>query len=613
MRYRSARVSVCVCAFVVCLNGVAATSARAQEAPPGPPTFELPEIDVAGQRPQLPSTTPAAVSVITSDEIASMGALTVGDVLRVLPELTIKSSGGPGSLTTVSIRGSSSTQVLILIDGVPINRPDQPSVDLSSLPIQDVDHVEVLRGPFSGQYGSNTLGGVINIVTKSAPETTASARGGSYGANAGILSYGGKTGNLTYLLQGISNGDSGFTTDTGYNKTTETAKLQLATSATSGWTLSVNQYSGMVGTPGPLPVATQDPLANTVESRTLADLTWQSGQPDGPGTMFRLYSLDDGVGFNSPGIAYQSFDEADLWGAQAQAVLAAGHNNLVTLGAQFQGQSVAHTDNAPTEFNDVGNDLGLYIEDNWQIGSAALITVGLRDDIFQLYGTQADPWGGVVILLSDRASLRFAAGRSFRAPSFDEVAPAFNGNPNLQPEIAWQYEMGFDYTLSPNLAVHLSGYYTNAVNLITSVPPLFVPQNVGHAIVTGGSIEVVGRVTDRLFLRANYTDQIATDESTGLNVIYVPKQMANFEVIYSLSQATRVDVTVSYVGDQFNDPANTQLVPGYWLTSLTVNQALAAGWGLQVGIANVFDVPYQATLNYPEPGRTFFATVTKSF
>ena len=131
--------------------------------------------------------------------------------------------------------------------------------------------------------------------------------------------------------------------------------------------------------------------------------------------------------------------------------------------------------------------------------------------------------------------------------------------------------------------------------------------------MTGGSIEVVGRVTDRLFLRVNYTDQVATDESTGLNVIYVPQQMANFEVIYSLSQATRVDVTVSYVGDQFNDPANTQLVPGYWLTSLTINEALSNGFGVQVGVANLFDVPYQATLNYPEPGITYFITATKSF
>jgi outer membrane cobalamin receptor len=599
--------------LVAACVGTLAPPGGAQQPAPTPPTFNLPEIDVAGQRPQLPTTTPAAVSVVTQDEIAASGALTVADVLRMLPELAIKSSGGPGSLTTVSIRGSSSTQVLILLDGVPLNRPDQPSVDLSSLPIQNVERVEVLRGPFSGQYGSNTLGGVINIVTKTAPETTVSGRAGSYGENVGTLSIGGKTGNLTYLLQGIWNGYSGFTSDTGYNKGTGTAKLELPTGPDSAWTLTVNKYNGTVGTPGPLPADAQDPLATTTESRTLADLTWQKGQVDGPGALFRIYTLDDGVGFNSPGTGFHSFDEADMWGAQAQVVLQASASNLFTLGAEFQGQTVAHTDSVPTPFNNTGNDLGLYLVDNWQIAPRALVTVGVRDDIYQLYGAQVDPWGGMVVLLSDRLSLRLAAGRSFRAPSFDEVAPTFNGNPNLQPEIAWQYEMGLDYALSPDLALHLGGYYTNATNLITSAPPLFVPLNVGQANITGGSIEIVGRITDRLFMRANYTDQIARDASTGLDVIYVPRQMANLEVLYSFSAKTRVDVTVGYVGDRFNDPANTQVVPGYWLTSITVNQAIGGGFGLQLGVANLFDVPYQATLDFPEPGRTFFVNLTAGF
>jgi len=613
MTWHRARGSVCTVALVAALTGGSALPGRAQQAPSTPPTFELPEIDVAGQRPQLPTTTPAAVSVITPAEIAASGALTVGDVLRILPELAIKSSGGPGSLTTVSIRGSSSTQVLILIDGVPINRADQPSVDLSSLPIQNVDRVEVLRGPFSGQYGSNTLGGVINIVTRTAPETAVSGRGGSYGEAVGTLSIGGKTGSLTYLLQGIANGNTGFATDTGYNKYTETAKLELPTGPTSGWTLTLNKYWATVGTPGPLPVAAQDPLANTTQSRTLVDLTWRSGTVDGPGALFRIYSLDDGVGFNSPGLPFQSFDGANMWGAQAQVVLESHPGNLITLGAEFQGQNVAHTDSVPTPFNNTANDLGLYLADNWQITPRALLSVGAREDIFQLYGTQVDPWGGLVVLLSDRLSLRVAAGRSFRAPSFDEVAPSFNGNPQLQPEIAWQYEAGFDYALSPDLALHIGGYYTNATNLITSAPPLFVPENVGQANISGGSIEIVGRVTDRLFLRANYTDQIARNAATGLDVIYVPRQMGNLEVIYSVSKATRVDVTVSYVGDRFNDPANTQLVPGYWLTSITINQAIGGGFGVQVGVANLFDVPYQATLNFPEPGRTFFVNLTTAF
>jgi len=177
----------------------------AQPVPPPdaqPPTFELPEVEIAGRRPQLPATTPASISIITAAEIAAMGALTVADALRVLPEVLVRSTGGPGSLTTMSIRGSPSTQTLVLLDGVPLNRPDQASVDLSTLPIQQVDHIEVLRGSFSAIYGSATIGGVVNIVTKTRPESSASARIGSYGETSNVLSIGGRTGATTYLLTG---------------------------------------------------------------------------------------------------------------------------------------------------------------------------------------------------------------------------------------------------------------------------------------------------------------------------------------------------------------------------------------------------------------------------
>ena len=585
---------------------------RAQEVPPAPPTFELPEIEVAGKRPQLPSTTPASISIITADEIARLGALSVADVLRVLPEARIKASGGPGSLTTVSIRGSSSTQVLILLDGVPLNRPDQASVDLSTLPIQDVDHIEVLRGPFSAIYGSAALGGVINIVTRAAPQTVLSSRIGSYGLSGNVLSLGGQVAGLTYLVQGILNASDGFVRDTDFSNFTTMAKLRWSTAADAGVTLTLNRFSHNVGTPGPLPSIFQDFLARTLEGRTLVDLNWRQGRAGGPGAMLRLYFLDDDVNFNSPGIAFQSDDVAHLWGLQGQIVTALGPGNLLTVGAEYQGQNIAHSDNTPSAFTNTGHDLGLYLQDDWQITSGILLSVGVRDDNFQAYGSQVDPRIGVVVLLSDRLVFRAGAGRTFRAPSFDELAPVF-GNPALQPESAWSYDAGFEYMVAPGLALHITGYYTDATNLITSSPPLFIPMNVGHAIVNGASIELVGRLADRWLVRANFTDQLARDANTGLDVIYIPRQQANLELTYEWARGSTVTAVVSYVGDRFADAANTMKVSGYWLAGITATWALGGGFTLQAGVDNLFDVQYQESLNFPEPGRTFFVGLSKSF
>ncbi len=573
-----------------------------------PPTFELPPVEVPGKRPQLPSTTPASISVITADEIALLGALSVADALRLLPELRIKSSGGPGGLITVSIRGSTSRQVLILLDGVPLNRPDQPSVDLSTLPIQNVERIEVLRGPFSAIYGSSALGGVINIVTRAAPQTLLSTRIGSYGLAGNLLSIGGRSENLTYLLQGILNSSGSFAPDTDFSNFTTMAKLRWQTGEDAAATLTFNRLWHVTGAPGPLPF--QDVLARLWEGRTLVDLSWRSGRADGPGALVRLYVLDDEVNFSSPGFAFQSQDTAHLWGAQAQIVTAPWPGHLLTIGAEYQGQTVVHTVNFPT--TNQGSDLAFYIQDDWQIGSGLLLSLGIREDNFQAYGTQVNPRIGVVAVLSDRLTIRAGVGRAFRAPSFDELALPF-GNPSLQPETAWSYDLGFEYTLAPGLAVHLTGYYTDATNLITSSPPLFIPQNVGHAIVNGASIELVGRLSEQWFVRANFTNQLARDASSGLDVVYIPRQLANVEVSYQWAPGSAVTAIVSYVGDRFDNAPNTRPVPGYWLTSLNVTWGLGEGYSIQAGINNLFDVSYQASLGFPEPGRTVYVGVTKTF
>ncbi len=608
---RSACLRALSTALVFLFPLLAQPPAWPQQTPSGPPTFELPEVEVAGKRPQLPSTTPASISVITANEIAAMGALTVADALRVLPELRIKASGGPGSLTTVSIRGSASTQVLILLDGVPLNRPDQATVDLSTLPIQNVDHIEVLRGPFSAIYGSAALGGVINIVTRSTPQTSASARIGSYGESANIVSFGSEVSGLTYLIQGILTGSTGFAPDTDYSNSTAMARFHWTTAEDAGVTLTVNRLWHVTGTPGPAPF--QDLLARLWEGRTLLDLAWRGGQSGGPGAMLRVYGLEDDVSFTSPGIAFQSEDVAHLWGTQGQVVLAPWPRHLLTLGAEYQGQTIGHTDNSPAAFGNRGYDLGLYVQDDWQISPSVLLSTGVRQDTFELYGSQANPRIGLLVVLTDRLVLRAGAGRTFRAPSFDELAPSLFGNPNLQPETAWSYDLGLEYTVAPGLTLRLVGYYKDATNLITSPPPLFIPANVGHAAVSGGSAELVGQLGDRWFVRANFTGQLARDVATGLDVIYVPRSLGNLELTYQPAPGTTLNAIVSYVGDRFADAANTQIVPGYWLTALTATWTAGGGWTIQAGVQNLFDVVYQESLGFPEPGRRYFVAATKSF
>jgi vitamin B12 transporter len=618
---RAERIAAALALVLAGLPPLAASMAWAQQGPPAPstqappatpPTFELPEVEVAGRRPQLPATSPASISVITAEEIAAMGALTVADALRVLPEVRVRSSGGPGSLTTMSIRGSSSTQTLVLLDGVPLNRPDQASVDLSTLPIQQVDHIEVLRGPFSAIYGSATIGGVVNIVMRQQPESSALARVGSYGETSNTLSLGGAAGTATYLIQGVETGSTGFAPDTDYSNSTVMAKLRWPSAGGGSLTFTADRLYHITGAPGAVPF--QDTLARLWEGRTVLDAAWRTGRADGPGTLVRVYRTYDDVNFLSPGIAFQSEDLADFWGAQAQAVFAAGGGSLLTVGADYQNEVVFHTDNSGVVFPAQGSDLGIYTQYDCRVAPAVLLSLGAREDTFTfVYGTQVNPRGGIVVLLSERLLFRAGTGRTFRAPTFDELAPGLFGNPNLQPETAWSYDASLEYALAQGLTLTAGGFYKDATNLIVSPPPQFIPVNVGHAVVTGGSLELLGRLSPRWFVRANYTSQQARDVATGLDVVDVPRTLGNLEVDYQAAPGATIALIVGYSGDMFADAANTMVVPGYWLTSVAVTWPLRAGYRVQAGVANVFDVQYQDTLGFPEPGRRFFVTMGKSF
>jgi vitamin B12 transporter len=346
----------------------------------------------------------------------------------------------------------------------------------------------------------------------------------------------------------------------------------------------------------------------------VVDASWHTGRADGPGMLLRLYRTYDDVNFLSPGLGFQSEDIADFWGAQAQVVFDAGGGSLLTLGADYENEVIFHTDNGGAVFPGQGSDLGVYAQYDWRVSPAVLVSLGAREDTFTLFpGTQLNPRGGVVVLLSDRLLFRAAAGRTYRAPTFDELSPGLFGNPNLQPETAWSYDASFEYALASGFTLTVGGFYKDATNLIVSPPPLFIPANVGHAVVSGGSIEFLGRLGPRWFVRANFTSQQARDVTTGLDVVDVPRTLGNLEVDYQAAPGATVALVVEYAGDIFADAANTTVVPGYVLTSITATWPLPGGYRVQAGVVNLFDVQYQETPGFPEPGRRVFVAASKSF
>src|SRR2546427_9752003 len=176
--------------------------------PVQPPTFELPEVIVPGKRPQPSTSTPASVTVISRDEIERSGARTVADAVRTVAELSVRAYGGLGELAEASIRGSSPAQVLVLLDGIPLNSVALGETDLSTISVDGVERIEVFRGPFAAIYGSGALGGGISIITTKAARSQFAGRTGGFGQRAASLGISGSRG-IPWQVTASSEGTRG--------------------------------------------------------------------------------------------------------------------------------------------------------------------------------------------------------------------------------------------------------------------------------------------------------------------------------------------------------------------------------------------------------------------
>lgn len=579
-----------------------------------PPVFELPDVIAPGRRVQPASTTPASVSVVTAKELARLGVRTVGDALRVLPEVTVRDFGGLGALQEVSIRGTSSAHALVLMDGVPINSPALGIAQLNTIPVDTIERIEVLRGPFSTIYGSGALGGVINIVTRSAPGRTLHGRLGTLGTAAGSLGLGWRGPRTRISLDAITDSTSGFRTNSDYRGQTFAGRLQYAVDEHQSLSLGVSRYQAEQGVPGSTDFPS--PQARQGTGRTIADLTWRSTGAGASSGLIRGYFVDETITFTDPTFAESDRTTTRGVGLEGQLVRQMGSSRVLTMGLELQRQEIDALFTSLFGTTIIQRDAWVgaaYLAHDATIGRATVLSAGLRYDIHSVYGGQLNPRLGLLHFVDDRTTLRMSVGRTFRGPTFLLLYFPGCSNPNLQPERAWSADAGIERRLSPGLVGRVTVFATDASQLIQSGCP---PLNVNNATIVGGSAELEGQVTPRLQLRVNASMTNARDQA-GAPVIRIPNATANAALHYALSPASVVTLVANYVGarpdlDLSTFPAATVTLPAYTLVGLRYSVTTGLGtW--QVGVDNLFEVAYEPVKAFPSPGRTVFVSLTRGF
>lgn len=596
---------------------------------------ELPDIEITIQRYRQPKADAAApVVVLDRAAIVASGGLSVRDVLAGVPGIEVRPQGAAGAQTGVSLRGSKTEQVLVLVDGRRVSHAQGGGVDLSDFPLHDVERIEVLKGGGSALYGSDPVGGVINIVTR---------RGGSGGVEAGLgvgsfgtwtldLGTGDQAGRGTWRAswrQLSQVGDFEFKDDAGQRRRRQNGRLlSIDARADGSWDFGrwgelrggFSLYHAVKGVPGRL--AFPSPQARQRDFRYDVHADHRFEPAPGLELSSNLYWLEQVRDYEDPTGAFpvNANHRNYLFAAELLATTEVSGKGRAVAGLDYRRDQVqSSTDGRHHRLT--GGVFGLY---EIAVGPVTLVP-SLRLDGQTGQTPIVSPKLGLVAEPTRSVTVRAATGRSFRAPSFDDLywpADAFaKGNPNLRPEHATEFELGAEWRPSRGVALGLTYHNRNANDLILWQPGLggqWSPQNVQRVRFQG--FEWTGQAPlplAGLSARAGYSYLKATTHSgtaaeIGRQLLGHPYHQGDAGLRYERGQWL-ADLHLVAVDRRYTTAANTQSLPAYATVDATLRWRPGARDELLLQARNLLDTSYRTVVDYPLPGRELRFTASRRF
>jgi len=596
--------------------------------------FNLDEIVViASKFPEKLLDSVASVEVITEEEIEMAQANNLADILSSVSGLEISDYGNVGGIKAISIRGSSPEQVLVMIDGRPVNDPQTGKINLGLIPASIIEKVEIYRGLASAIYGANALGGVVNIITKKGKgdsKYAVNVNAGTYGAQDYEASYQGSNDDLSYYFSG------NYFTNDGDRENSQLEKIgflgkfihQLDQQTDLGLTLRYHDYNR--GLPGSIDYPS--PEAIQKDRNINLDLTWQKKEEDKDINVNGFYSFQR-VFFDNPGMWGHtgpsihkgnsmglSFDITDYNFTLGDDDSESQH--ILTYGGEVKNDMVDSTDLG--ERDSVSG--ALFIQDVWQPADMEdlKITAGIRYDYNQIYGSQLNPRVGLSYRLQDELNFHASIGKAYRAPNFSDLywpADAYvAGNPDLIPEVAWAYEAGLRYMSEEgDFTGELNIYRKNVENLINWAAGdngIWIPSNIGTARIDGIEVLLEKDLGDHLRANFGYTYLNAVDLDTDNQL--KPHNKYNFGVGYYDKTGDKKDeYYVKLDGYAVTERPND--LPNYCLIDLNIGKELTLGKKdgqkvqLDFSVKNILDQQPEMTSGFPINGRTYTAGISIEF
>ncbi|WP_150683613.1 TonB-dependent receptor plug domain-containing protein [Pandoraea iniqua] len=611
----------------------ATTSAEATAAPAAPVTIAAnaasdnttaaqlkTTVVTASRTEQKLADTLAATSVITREDIEQSQAQDLPTLLRGQAGVEIVQNGGFGTSASIFMRGAASNASLVLIDGVPVNSATTGTTNIAQIPVSQIDHIEIVRGNVSALYGSQAVGGVIQIFT----------RKGDGGPPRAYAEIGYGTNNTTQANAGIAGS---------FNDGKTNFSLDVSRFHTNGISaIDPRFYPKNVN---PNRNGDDNTSVSASISQKLGD-TWEVGarlfQSDGSSSYDNAYGKPTDLNDTDARVrqitGYAKGNVTDKWSTRFSVTQGddysynylngKGNGNFHTSSNQIDwGNEYAFMPDQKliagyTRLEQTVESSTNYGRNNRHVDSGYLgyegtfgkhqVQANVRRDVYSDFGGANSYWVGYGYNLTQQWKLMANASDGFRAPTFNDLFYPGYGNPNLQPERSISKELGVQFNGGERLGlVKLTGFQTKYTNLIQGLTVFpYTASNVAKARVEGLELTYTGRPLFGVDVRASFTRQNPTDLDADKQLARRAKQFGSVGLSKRFDKFT-VGGDVFYSGERYD--SGGQHLGAYTLVNLQARYDIDKSWYVSAHLDNVFNKNYQTVYAYNTIGRAIYVTL----
>ncbi|APG24568.1 TonB-dependent receptor plug domain-containing protein [Syntrophotalea acetylenica] len=627
--------------------------------------FTLGEVIVSGEEQVVNLAT--TVTEVTAEDIKQRGAQTVAEALEQLPGVDVQKGGK--SQNYVSIRGFDQSDVKVLVDGVPVHEQYYRTLDLDQIPVDSIAKITVTKGASSVLYGSNTMGGVINIITKKAgakPSATVSGAWGDYGTERYSASVSGPAGKFNYWLGYTyrhSNGwrlsddydedywaaqystytkdDGGLRDDSGYLQHTFNTKFGFEPNNDTKLYLTFDYHDNEKGIPSDgwyFDEWRQWQISLVGEHRfnDMLRVKARGFYVDHKDTLLET-EWDDRDWF------YKSSYDGYSVGGELQAFMDFGKWSFLKVGVSYLRDNTKQEEIlAPGgSWEDAGeyesDTYSFGVEDEIRVSDWLAFTVGASYDYFDPRKASGQPVPdsvdafnpqlGVIVNLTDSTMLHGSVGKKIRFPHLKELfSESVGGNPDLDPQETIAYEVGVSHAFNDAVSGSVAFFYNDIKDLIVRDYVAGyddrVYYNVGKANILGVEFSLGADITERFWVGVNYTYLNTEDEELDRELAERARHRANLDMRYRFPFGLAVSTQLSYVNRYYYEKEVARRTyewtkgTDFLLLNARAEQSLGELWGVSgkafVEVTNLTDRDYEESGELM-PGRNFLAGLSFTY